>query len=113
LLAEGPSSPAVHVDTFDLAREIVLRSNVIGAAIPSQIADDVRAGRTVLLPLELPWLTTRYGFIYLAGRTLAPSLQLFMAEVRAVESEIAAQSPRAEGTKRRPANRRRPQRRSS
>ena len=89
LLDRGPSTPAVHVDTFELAREIVLRSDVVGGAIPTQIADDVRAGRAVTLPLTLPWLTTRYGFIYLAGRTLAPSLQLFMAEVRAVEREIA------------------------
>ncbi|HET9062452.1 MAG TPA: LysR family transcriptional regulator [Candidatus Binatia bacterium] len=90
LLTGSAASPAVHVDTFRLAREIVLRSDAIGGAIAAQIAEDVRARRVVILPLDLPWFTTRYGFIYLAGRTLAPSLQLFMAEVRAVESELAA-----------------------
>jgi DNA-binding transcriptional LysR family regulator len=88
-LASGPPGPSVHVDTFQLSREVVLRSDVVGAAIPVQIADDVAAGRAVVLPIDLPWLTTRYGFVYRAGRTLAPSLQLFMAEVRAVENEIA------------------------
>lgn len=104
LLRPGPSRPALHVDTFQLARDIVLRSDVIGAAIPAQILDDVRAGRAVTLPLELPWLTTHYGFIYLAGRTLAPSLQLFMAEVRAVENEITAKptSAAAAGTRMKP-----------
>lgn len=83
------AAPEVHVDTFQLAREIVLQSDVIGGAVDTQITDDVRTGRLVALPLDLPWFTTRYGFIYLAGRTLAPSLQLFMAQVRAVENELA------------------------
>jgi DNA-binding transcriptional LysR family regulator len=91
-LGQDPLAPAVHVDTFQLARDIVLHSDAVGGAVPAQIADDVHAGRIVVLPLALPWFTTRYGFVYLAGRTLAPSLQLFMAEVRAVEREIASKS---------------------
>jgi DNA-binding transcriptional LysR family regulator len=89
-LETEPSAPSVHVDTVQLSREIVAHSDVIGAAVRSQIAEDVRAGRFVVLPIDLPWLATRYGFIYRAGRTLAPSLQLFMAEVRAVENDIVA-----------------------
>lgn len=95
------ATPQVHVDTFQLARAIVLHSDVIGGALSVQIADDIRTGRAVALDLDLPWFTTRYGFIYLAGRTLAPSLQLFMAQVRAVESEIAETAVTAKPKRRR------------
>ncbi len=107
LLGHNVTAPAVRVDTFQLARDIVLQSDAVGAAIEAQIADEVRGGRVVLLPIELPWLVTDYGFIHLAGRTLAPSLELFMAEIRAVESELAAEPPAAgakarwKGTRRR------------
>lgn len=96
----GPAAPAVHVDTFQLAREIVLHSDAVGGAIPAQIGEDIRAGRAVALPLALPWLTTRYGFVHLAGRTLPPSLQLFMAEVRAVERELAERETPRNATRR-------------
>lgn len=96
----GPAVPSAHVDTFQLAREIVLHSDAVGGAIPAQIDADIRAGRAVALPLALPWLTTRYGFIYLAGRTLPPSVELFMAEVRAVESELAERKTQRKATRR-------------
>ena len=89
-LARNVTAPAIHVDTFRLAREIVLQSDAVGAAVEGQITDDVKAGRVVVLPIDVPWLATRYGFIYLAERTVSPSAQLFMAVVRAVESELAA-----------------------
>jgi DNA-binding transcriptional LysR family regulator len=87
--------PAVHVDTFQLARTIVLGSDTIGAATAPQLDEDVRSGRVTILPIELPWLVTRYGFIYLAGRTLAPSLRMFMDAVRAIENELRSRAPSA------------------
>jgi len=96
----GAAAPEIHVDTFQLAREVVLHSDAVGGAIPAQIHEEIHGGRAVVLPLTLPWLTTRYGFIYLAGRTLAPSLELFMAEVRAVENELAERESRRTATRR-------------
>ncbi len=99
-LGPNATAPAVHVDTFQLARDIVLQSNTLGAAVDAQIADEVRDGRAVILPIELPWLVTNYGFIHRAGRTLAPSLEMFMAEVRAVENELVTKpSPAAAKSK--------------
>jgi DNA-binding transcriptional LysR family regulator len=92
-LGRNVTAPAVHVDTFQLARDIVLQSDTVGVAIESQIADEVRDGLAVVLPIDLPWLVTRYGFIYLAGRTLAPTLRMFMDSVRAVESELGSRVP--------------------
>jgi len=37
-------------------------------------------------------MKTGYGFVYLRDRMLAPAAEAFMAEVRSVEAEHAAQS---------------------
>jgi DNA-binding transcriptional LysR family regulator len=86
----GVAVPSIQVDTLQMKKEIVASSDALGAAVPSMIEAEVRAGILVVLPVLLPWFRTRYGLITLAGRTFAPSLQLFMSEVRAVEAEIAA-----------------------
>lgn len=93
-----PVIPAVHVDTFHVARTIVLGSDAVGAATATQIREDVDSGRIVVLPLDLPWLRTRYGFVYRAGRTPAPSLRLFLEAVRTVEKQLVdAETGRAGG----------------
>lgn len=94
-------SPAVHVETSSMARTIVLGSDTIGAAVAPQLDDDLESGMAVRLPLELPWLRTHYGFIYLAGRTLAPSLRFLMDAVRAVEHERADRPARRRSVRRR------------
>lgn len=85
--------PQVHVDTFELMRQIVLASDAIGAAVPSTIEDDLRSGRLVLLPLRLPWLATHYGFVRRARRSMSPSAEAFVRFVREVEAGLAPPPP--------------------
>lgn len=80
---------AIRVDTFHLARDIVLTSNALGLAVSSQIAVELRWGQLVLLPIALPWLHTNYGFIRLKGRTSSPATLAFMNHVLDVEEDIA------------------------
>ncbi|MEJ2515294.1 MAG: LysR family transcriptional regulator [Gammaproteobacteria bacterium] len=88
-------SPAIRVDTFDLIRSLVLESNALGLALTSQITDDLQAGRLVCLPVDAPWLHTKYGFIRLKNRTPSPAAVAFMDMVRSIEQEIADKDPRA------------------
>jgi DNA-binding transcriptional LysR family regulator len=80
---------AIRVDTFRLARDIVLASNALGIATPSQIMTEQRQRHLVLLPIALPWLHSNYGFIRLRGRTPSPATLAFMGHVLEVEEEIA------------------------
>lgn len=80
---------AIRVDTFRLARDIVLTSNALGIVVSSQIAVELRQRQLVLLPIALPWLHTNYGFIRLKGRTSSPATLAFMRCVLEVEAEIA------------------------
>lgn len=82
----GRPRPRVLVETFSAAKAIVLNSNCLSAALPSQLAPELRLGLCVLVPMELPWLTTNYGFILKRGRTPSPSARALMELVRAVEA---------------------------
>lgn len=89
----GRLSPDIRVDTFDLVRSIVLESEALGLALPSQIAEDLEAGRLVCLPVAAPWLHTNYGFIRLKNRTPSPAAVAFMDIVRSLEQEILDKEP--------------------
>jgi len=84
--ASGDYLPPVKVDSIQVAKEVVLQSDAVGAAPLALLAAEIRAGRLQPLPLRPDWLHTRYGFAYLRERQLAPAALAFMAEVRAVES---------------------------
>jgi DNA-binding transcriptional LysR family regulator len=87
-LPAGVTAPEIRVDTFPLARRIVMESDAIGGAVPSQIEDSVARGEVVTLPLDLPWLKTGYGIIRLANRTPSPAAESFMQILRDVEAGI-------------------------
>jgi DNA-binding transcriptional LysR family regulator len=84
-----PFDPEIRVDTFAVLREIVTSGDAVGVGLRSQIRSDLRARRLVILPLDLPWLTTNYGIIRLAGRTASPLLVDFLNILRRVEDDIA------------------------
>lgn len=91
--AASAGTPAIHVDTVDLVRKIVLGSDALGLAAWCQIAADVQAGRVALLNVPRPWVSSRYGFIRRARRTASPSASRFMEIVREVEEELSQTRP--------------------
>jgi len=85
----GKLMPTIRVDTFQLARDIVIASDALGLGAPSNISAELAEGLIVRLPPELPWLSTNYGFIWPKGRTLSPAAMALMDMIREVEAEIA------------------------
>jgi len=86
----GDYLPPVTVHSIQVAKEVVLKSDAIGAAPLALLAREIRAGQLIALPLRQDWLHTRYGFVYLRERLLSPAAQAFMAELRTVESGLSA-----------------------
>jgi DNA-binding transcriptional LysR family regulator len=84
----GPIATTIRVDTFRLLRDIVIHSEALGLATPSQTEADERAGLITRLPLELPWMHTHYGFVRLKDRTLSPAAVAFMEKLREVEAAL-------------------------
>jgi DNA-binding transcriptional LysR family regulator len=85
----GPVATTIRVDTFRLLRDIVIHSDALGLATPSQTEPDERAGLISRLPLELPWMHTQYGFVRLKDRTPSPAAVAFMENLRAVETALS------------------------
>ncbi len=87
----GDLLPSVEVDDLDTARRVVLSSDSIGLAVPTQIADYVARGKLCALPFFAPWLHLQYGFVYRRDRLLSPAASAFMDEVRSLEAELVQQ----------------------
>lgn len=87
-LPEGTVAAEIRVGSFALAQRIVMESDAIGAAAPTQIEHAVARGELVPLDLDLPWLNTSYGIIRLKNRTPSPAAETFMQILREVEAEI-------------------------
>jgi DNA-binding transcriptional LysR family regulator len=86
----GDYLPPIKVDSVQVAKEVVHKSDAVGAAPLAMLAPEIRSCRLIALPLRLDWLHTRYGFVYLRERLLSPAAQAFMAEVRTVEAGMSA-----------------------
>jgi DNA-binding transcriptional LysR family regulator len=89
-LPVGAATTHLRVESLLVARRIVLESDVIGIAVPSQIARELTDGRFAVLPLALPWMKTNYGIMRLAGRTPSPACVAFLNLLRDVEREMSA-----------------------
>ena len=90
----GDYLPPIKVDSVRAARDVVMASDAVGTAPLTLIAADITAGRLAALPFRLPWMKTSYGFVYLRDRTRSPATETFIAEVRRVEAELAAEERR-------------------
>ena len=87
---DGTFIPQVRVDTFRLARQIVLQTDAVGFGVTSQLLEDEHLGRLRVLPLTIPWFRSNFGIIRLAGRTPSPAEMAFCALLRQVETEVVA-----------------------
>jgi DNA-binding transcriptional LysR family regulator len=87
-LPDGVAAAEIRTENVALARQVVLESDAVSVALPRQIEADLALGRLVLLPLDLPWLTTAYGIIRLAHRTPSPAAVEFLELLREVEGAL-------------------------
>jgi DNA-binding transcriptional LysR family regulator len=88
----GDFLPAITVDSLDLARRIAASTAAILPAVRGMVAADLRDGRLVQLDFDEPWMQTTYGVFWRSDRTPSPAVRAFVDELRAVESEISAES---------------------
>lgn len=86
--ASGDVIPPLQVESIALAKKIVAAGDGIAALPRVLVATELASGQLAALRWRAPWLHTGYGFVYRKDRTLSPSAQAFMAEVRAIESDL-------------------------
>jgi DNA-binding transcriptional LysR family regulator len=79
--------PPIAVNSLTLARLIARDSDALFPATLGMIADDLAAGLLSRVDFSAPAMRTEYGVIYLAGRTQAPAVRVFIETLHAVEAE--------------------------
>jgi DNA-binding transcriptional LysR family regulator len=80
--------PRVLIETFSAAMEIVKAGDGLSAALPAQIAAELANGTLALVPVNLPWLEIKYGFITRRGRSLSPAAVAFRDVLKAVDAAV-------------------------
>lgn len=85
----GDLVPAMEIDDFATARSVVSNSDGIGAAVPTQVQDQLVSGEFKLLKYQRPWLKPVFGFILLKNRAISAAAAVFMEEVITLEQEAS------------------------
>jgi len=91
----GDLTPSVMVDSFAVARNVVLAGDAVGIAPLGALTHELRAKQVALLPFAAPWLQLSYGVFYTRKRPLSRVAQLFMTQLRQVEVLVQTSEQRA------------------
>jgi DNA-binding transcriptional LysR family regulator len=91
----GDLTPSLQLDSFAVARAAVLAGDAIGLAPLTAIEPELRSEKLALVPFDAPWLHLSYGLFYPRKRSLSRAAQLFVTQLRQVETEIQTREHRA------------------
>jgi DNA-binding transcriptional LysR family regulator len=91
----GDLLPNLMVESFSIARSVVAAGDAIGVAPITAIESDLRAERLSLIPFDAPWLHLSYGLFYPRKHSLSRAAQLFVTQLRQVETDIQVREQRA------------------
>ena len=91
----GDLSPSLMLDSFSVAKAAVLAGDAIGLAPLTAIEAELRSGKIALVPFDAPWLHMSYGLFYPRKRSLSRAAQLFVTQLRQVETALQVREQRA------------------
>lgn len=91
----GDLSPSLMLDSFAVAKAAVLAGDAIGLAPLTAIETEARSGKVALVPFDAPWLHMSYGLFYARKRSLSRAAQLFVTQLRQVETALQVREQRA------------------
>jgi len=80
--------PTIRADTIGAVMDIILGSDAIGFLTAGLLLEPWRLGKLIVLPLDLPSLTSNYGIISLAGRTPSPLALRFIEIAGRVDRQV-------------------------
>jgi DNA-binding transcriptional LysR family regulator len=93
--------PPIVINSLAMGRQIARGSDAIVPGLRVQLADDVAAGRLVLLDIDAASLRTAHAAFHRRDRPLAPAAQLFLQHLRALEQALQRADAAAPHTQRR------------
>ncbi len=91
----GDLAPSLMLDSFAVVKAAVMAGDAIGLAPLSAIEAELRSGKLALVPFDAPWLHMSYGLFYPRKRSLSRAAQLFVTQLRQVETALQEREQRA------------------
>jgi DNA-binding transcriptional LysR family regulator len=91
----GDLAPSLMVDSFAVAKAAVMAGDAVGLAPLTAIEAELRAGKVALVPFDAPWLHQSYGLFYARKKSLSRAAQLFVTQLRQVETALQVREQRA------------------
>jgi DNA-binding transcriptional LysR family regulator len=91
----GDLTPSLMLDSFAAVKAAVLAGDAIGLAPLTAIEPELRSGKVSLVPFDAPWLHLSYGLFYPRKRSLSRAAQLFVTQLRQVETDIQTREHKA------------------
>ena len=82
--------PLIKCDYVKVVKEAVAASNAVAFAVLPIVAQELKRGELVILPVDFPELKTHYGIVRLKNRTPSPAAEVFMAILEEVDQAVAA-----------------------
>jgi DNA-binding transcriptional LysR family regulator len=91
----GDLTPSLMLDSFAVAKSAVLAGDAIGLAPLTAIEPELRSNKLALVRFDAPWLHMSYGLFYPRKRSLSRAAQLFVTQLRQVETALQVREQRA------------------
>ncbi len=91
----GDLHPNLMLDSFSVAKAAVMAGDAVGMAPLTAIEAELRTGKVALVPFDAPWLHLSYGLFYLRKKSLSRAAQLFVTQLRQVETALQVREQRA------------------
>jgi DNA-binding transcriptional LysR family regulator len=82
-------APAVNCEDIGVVKSIVMNSDALGFFPLSLVAQDLELGQLKIVPVDAPWLETKFAVIRLKDRVLARSVEAFIREIQETDAEMA------------------------
>ena len=91
----GDLFPNLMLDSFAVAKAAVMAGDAVCMAPLTAIEAELRTGKVALVGYDAPWLHLSYGLFYLRKKSLSRAAQLFVTQLRQVETALQVREQRA------------------
>ena len=92
--ALGRWLPTIYTDSIAMMKDTVRRSDAVTILSLYMVRHELDRGELKVLPIALPWITTRFAFMYLSHRTLSPLAEALIQAATAAASAVQEEEQR-------------------
>jgi DNA-binding transcriptional LysR family regulator len=86
--------PTIYTDSIAMMKDTVRRSDAVTILSLYLVRHELDRGELKVLPIALPWMKTRFAFLYLSHRTLSPLAEALIQAAATAASAVQEEEQR-------------------